>query len=127
MTSARDIVIHRAYSRPLPDVKGSRILVDRVWPRGIRKEDLNLDLWLRELAPSDALRTWFGHRVERWPEFDSRYRQELKGPEQAALLGQIRQLASEGPVLLIYGARDEDHNQAVVVRNVLLGRPPVKR
>ncbi|MGH7692577.1 MAG: DUF488 domain-containing protein [Candidatus Dormibacteria bacterium] len=124
MTAASNIIICRVYSRPLPDVKAPRILLDRIWPRGIRKEELELHLWLRELAPSDALRKWFGHQVERWPEFDRRYREELKRPEQAALLGQIRQLAREAPVLLLYGAHDEEHNQAVVVRNVLLGRPP---
>lgn len=98
---------------------GARVLVDRVWPRGVRKESLGLDLWLRELGPSDGLRKWFGHRPERWEEFRRRYRTELGHPQQHELLEQLADLAHKGPVTLLYSARDEQRNQAVVVREVL--------
>lgn len=101
---------------------GARVLVDRVWPRGVRKESLGLDLWLRELGPSDELRKWFGHRPERWEEFRRRYRTELRGGRQQELLGQLTELAQNGPVTLLYGARDEQRNQAVVLREVLQER-----
>lgn len=101
---------------------GARVLVDRVWPRGIRKESLGLDLWLRELGPSDELRKWFGHRPERWEEFRRRYRTELRGEQQQELLDQLAALTHKGPVTLLYSARDEQRNQAVVVREVLQER-----
>lgn len=101
---------------------GARVLVDRVWPRGIRRESLGLDLWLRDLGPSDELRKWFGHRPERWEEFRRRYRAELRGEQQQELLGQLVELAHKGPVTLLYSARDEQRNQAVVVREVLQER-----
>jgi uncharacterized protein YeaO (DUF488 family) len=98
---------------------GKRILVDRLWPRGIRKETLHLDLWLRQLAPSTALRKWFGHDPKRWEEFQRRYRAELRQPEQQAGLRELVTMARQGPVTLLYGARDEEHNEAVVLRHVL--------
>lgn len=98
------------------------MLVDRVWPRGIRKDDLKPDRWMREIAPSDELRHWFGHRAERWPEFQRRYRRELTGKAQRELLEQLVDLAGKGPLTLLYGARDEQRNQAVVLREVLLER-----
>ena len=103
---------------------GSRVLVDRVWPRGIRKESLGLDLWLRDLGPSTELRKWFGHRPERWEEFQRRYRAELKRGPQQALLDQLADLAGKGPLTLLYGARDEQRNQAVVIRDMLNERKP---
>lgn len=101
---------------------GTRVLVDRLWPRGVRKEALEHDLWLREVGPSDELRTWFGHRVDRWPEFARRYRAELAGPERSALVEQLVDLARRGPVTLLFGSRDEEHNQAAVLRDVVLER-----
>ena len=101
---------------------GARVLVDRVWPRGVRKDALGLDLWLRDLGPSTELRKWFGHRPERWDEFQRRYRAELAEPERAALLDQLADLSRRGAVTLLYGARDEEHNQAVVVRDALRER-----
>lgn len=100
-------------------VSGKRVLVDRVWPRGVSKDELHLDLWLRELGPSTELRKWFGHKTERWAEFQRRYRHELVNPKQKELLGQIVELARKGQVTLLYGAKDEEHNQAVVLRSVL--------
>ncbi len=95
-----------------------RVLVDRLWPRGVSKEKLRLDAWCKEIAPSDALRKWFDHRVERWDKFRESYRQELstKPIEVAGL----RAIAKTQPLLLIYGAKDEEHNQAVVLREYLL-------
>lgn len=98
---------------------GSRVLVDRLWPRGIRKDSLHLDLWLRDLGPSNELRHWFGHQPERWDEFRRRYREELRQDEQQTLLDQLAALSRQGPLTLLYSARDERHNQAVVVREAL--------
>ncbi len=113
------IKIQRVYGTAMP-TSGKRVLVDRVWPRGVRKEELHLDLWLRELGPSTELRKWFSHKPERWVEFQRRYRHELVHPKQKELLGQIVELARKGPVTLLYGAHDEAHNQAVVLRSVLM-------
>ncbi len=99
--------------------KGSRVLVDRLWPRGVRKESLASDLWLPDLGPSDELRKWFGHEPEKWDEFRRRYRHELGREPQQKLLDQVEALAREGPVTLLYSAKDEEHNQAVVIREVL--------
>jgi uncharacterized protein YeaO (DUF488 family) len=112
------IRLQRVYGESRP-AAGKRVLVDRVWPRGVRKESLAPDLWLRDLGPSDELRRWFGHRPDRWPEFERRYRAELTGPPQRDLLDQLVELARQGPVTLLYGARDEQRNQAVVLRSVI--------
>jgi uncharacterized protein YeaO (DUF488 family) len=108
--------IKRAYTQP--DKKdGARILVDRLWPRGLAKEKAKIDLWLKEIAPSAALRTWFGHDPDKWTEFKKRYRAELKkNDEQVAIL---KAAMKKGPVTLIYAAKDEEHNNAVVLRDVL--------
>jgi uncharacterized protein YeaO (DUF488 family) len=98
---------------------GKRVLVDRIWPRGVRKEALKLDLWLRELAPSNELRKWFGHDPRRWEEFKRRYRSELRRPERQELVNELLALARKGPVTLLYGARDEEHNEAVALREFL--------
>jgi uncharacterized protein YeaO (DUF488 family) len=113
-----DVRLHRVYE-PDEGAPGKRVLVDRVWPRGIKKESLHLDRWLPELGPSRDLRRWFGHRPERWEEFRLGYRAELKQPEQRRHLEELLALASEGPLILLYGARDTTHNQAVVIREVL--------
>lgn len=111
------INIKRAYEGSSPE-DGERYLVDRLWPRGVKKEDLLLTAWLKEIAPSTELRRWFGHDPVRWQEFTRRYRDELKSvPEDLQL---IRDAAKRGPLTLIYSAHDEEHNQAVVLRDYLL-------
>jgi uncharacterized protein YeaO (DUF488 family) len=114
--AASEISIARAYEAP---VKGreARLLVDRVWPRGLRREDLHLDGWIKEVAPSDALRKWFGHDPEKWEAFQERYRAELDRAPEA--VEKCLDWCRKGPVVLLYGARDEEHNQAVVLRDYL--------
>ena len=112
------IAIHRVYDSS-PTMAGKRVLVDRVWPRGIRKENLHLDLWMRDVAPSTALRKWFGHNPQRWDEFQRRYRAELRQPAQRAQLDELVAMARNSPVTLLYGARDEEHNQALALSRVL--------
>ena len=110
--------IKRVYDEPEKS-DGKRILVDRLWPRGLTKEHAHVDLWLKEIAPSNELRKWFAHDPEKWPEFQKRYKQELKSqPEQFALL---QNEASKGTVTLLYGAKDDEHNQAVVLLHMLRG------
>lgn len=98
-------------------VSGAVFLVDRVWPRGVRKAELRLDAWLRDVAPSTELRQWFGHRPERFPAFRERYRAELD--RNPAAVRPLLDAARRGPVTLLYGARDPEHNQAVVLRDYL--------
>lgn len=100
---------------------GTRVLVDRLWPRGVSKDAAAIDLWMKELAPSTELRKWFGHDTARWAEFQDRYTEEVRQHPDA--FGQLRALARKGLVTLVYSARDEEHNDAVVLRNLLLGRP----
>lgn len=108
--------LKRVYEDPAKS-DGTRILVDRLWPRGLTKEKAHVDLWLKEVAPTDDLRKWFGHDPARWPEFRARYRAELKHrTEQLTLL---RQAIAKGPATLVYGAKDEEHNQAVVLHELL--------
>jgi uncharacterized protein YeaO (DUF488 family) len=114
-----DIGLKRAYDAPAAS-DGTRILVDRLWPRGLKKEAAAIDHWFREIAPSNELRRWFGHDPERWQEFRRRYTAELK--HNAEELDALRRLARGRHVTLVYGARDEAHNQAVVLRDVLMGR-----
>lgn len=97
---------------------GCRILVDRLWPRGLKKEAARVDEWMKEIAPSNALRKWFGHKPERWAEFQKRYRAELVKKKE--LLQTLRAMERKhGTVTLLFGAKDEEHNQAVVLRNAL--------
>jgi uncharacterized protein YeaO (DUF488 family) len=110
--------LQRVYDPP-SGAAGKRVLVDRVWPRGVKKEDLHLDLWLKDVAPSTSLRKWFGHDPKRWQEFGKRYRAELRDPALKPQLDELRALARKGPVTLLYGARDREHNQAVVLRDLL--------
>jgi uncharacterized protein YeaO (DUF488 family) len=123
-TSAAGVQVDliRVYDARARRTTGVRVLVDRVWPRGIRKDDLKPDQWMREIAPSDELRHWFGHRPERWPEFQEKYRRELDGTVQQRFLAELVDLARSGRLTLLYGARDEERNQAVVLRQVLLER-----
>jgi len=109
---------------PASGADGTRILVDRLWPRGLRKEDAAIDYWFKDLAPSTALRQWFDHDVERWTEFRKRYRAELA--EQPQALADLRSLARIGPITLLFGAHDETHNNAVVLRELLGKRASVR-
>lgn len=114
-----EIKLVRAYDVGDQDV-GCRLLVDRLWPRGLSKEKLQLDEWLKELAPSTELRKWFGHRPERWAEFRKRYLAELK--DQSDEIDRLLKLAERRRTALIYGARDEQHNEAVVLKSLLESR-----
>jgi uncharacterized protein YeaO (DUF488 family) len=116
---AANVRLKRAYE-PAQSDDGSRILVDRLWPRGVSKADAALDQWMKEIAPSTELRQWFGHDPARWQEFQRRYAEEVR--QQPALLRQLRELAHNGPITLVYSAHDELHNDAVVLRQLLLGR-----
>lgn len=111
--------LKRAYEPAAPE-DGVRILIDRLWPRGVSKADAALDDWMKDIAPSTALRQWFGHEPKRWPEFQRRYKAELK--QHAGDLDRIRALAKKGTVTLVYSAHDEEHNDAVVLKNVLMGK-----
>lgn len=111
-----DVRLKRAYLPPSPE-DGVRVLVDRLWPRGVRKSDAAIDRWLKEVAPSTELRRWFGHDPSRWEEFRRRYRAELSG--NTAFLDELRAVAREGRLTLVYAARDELHNEAVLLRDVL--------
>jgi uncharacterized protein YeaO (DUF488 family) len=117
--TASNVRLKRAYEPP-EKTDGTRILVDRLWPRGVSKEAAKLDEWIKEIAPSSELRTWFGHDPRRWDEFRKRYRAELA--EHSETLKDLRRRAREGPITLVYSARDEIHNDAVVLRNVILDR-----
>ena len=98
---------------------GVRILVDRLWPRGMSKGTAHLDRWSRDISPSNELRKWFGHNPERWKEFEARYRRELKSRERREALKELKHLASKRTVTLLFGARDPEHNNAVVVEEML--------
>ncbi len=114
--------LKRAYEPPAPS-DGVRILVDRLWPRGVSKEQASLDEWEKDIAPSTELRKWFGHDPARWAEFQRRYRAELQQHDD--ILKHIRALAKAHTVTLVYSAHDEEHNDAVVLKDVLLeGRHP---
>jgi len=110
-----DVRIKRAYE-PVSDEDGQRVLIDRLWPRGISKDKAKLDQWLKDVAPSAALRKWFDHKPERWPEFQRRYRHEL---DTNPAMAELRSLAKKGRLTLVYGARDEAHNDAVVLAELL--------
>ena len=114
---ANHIRIKRAYEPPTDD-DGTRILIDRLWPRGVKKENLALDQWAKELSPSTELRQWFGHDPARWQEFRRRYAAELR--QRTDLLDPLRALARKGPITLVYSAHDEAHNNAVAMREFLL-------
>ena len=110
------ISLKRAYEKSA-HADGTRILVDRLWPRGLTKEKAAIDLWLKEIAPSTELRKWFSHDPKKWSGFRQRYEAELK--EHAPELEVIRQKAKRGPVTLIYAARDQEHNEAVILQELL--------
>lgn len=109
---AAPVALKRAYEPAVPE-DGQRVLVDRLWPRGVSKEKAAIDLWLKEIAPSTALRQWFGHDPALWGEFQQRYRAELDANSE--VVGQLRDVIRAGKTTLIYGAKDEAHNDAVVL------------
>lgn len=113
------ITLQRVYEGTGPQ-GNYRALVDRVWPRGLRRDELGLDEWARDLAPTTELRKWFNHVEERWDEFRRKYLAELAAPEQQARLEALLQAAGKRPLTLLYGAHDAEHNQAVVLRDALL-------
>jgi uncharacterized protein YeaO (DUF488 family) len=111
-----DVRVKRAYEPPSAE-DGYRVLIDRLWPRGVSKKHVELDDWKKELAPSGPLREWFGHEPSRFPEFRRRYIDELRA--NRFLLRELRALASAGPLTLVYAAHDREHNDAVVLAEVL--------
>ena len=113
------IKLKRAYEPPAPD-DGTRVLIDRLWPRGVRKSGAAIDDWMKEIAPSTELRKWFAHDPERWQEFRRRYKAELqRHPDE---FHRLRALAQHGRITLVFSARDEAHNDAVVLKELLLER-----
>src|ERR1044071_5970501 len=113
------IKLKRAYEKPARD-DGERILVERLWPRGLTKLQAKIDLWLKEVAPSTELRQWFGHDPEKWDEFGRRYQKELKQKDD--LIKLLKRKAKAGTITLIYAARDEEHNGALVLKRFLQKR-----
>ncbi len=116
--SKPQVRIKRVYDPPSEE-DGQRVLVDRLWPRGLKREDARLDDWLREIAPSDELRRWFGHDPARWEEFARRYRQELADGAHQTALERLRERTQYGPLTLLYAAKDAEQNNARVLREVL--------
>lgn len=108
--------IKRVYEKPEPE-DGTRILVDRLWPRGLTKEKAQVDIWLKNIAPTTELRKWFGHDPEKWKEFQKRYLIELKNNDEQVSI--LKDEIKKGPVTLIYGAKDEEHNEALFLKNYL--------
>jgi uncharacterized protein YeaO (DUF488 family) len=115
-----DVRLKRAYEPALAS-DGYRVLIDRLWPRGVSREKAHLDEWARELAPSGTLRTWFGHDPARFAQFRLRYAEELA--EQESKLRELRRRARNGTLTLVYGARDTEHNDAVVLAEILRREP----
>jgi uncharacterized protein YeaO (DUF488 family) len=117
--AAANVKLKRAYE-PAAQSDGLRILVDRLWPRGVSKAEAAVDRWEKDISPTTALRKWFGHDPARWPEFHSRYAAEVR--EHPETLRRLRALARRHPITLVYSAHDEVHNDAVVLRDLVLGR-----
>ncbi|MGH2498396.1 MAG: DUF488 domain-containing protein [Ktedonobacteraceae bacterium] len=113
------VALKRVYDAP-ESSDGTRVLVERLWPRGLSKERAHVDLWMKEIAPSRELRTWFGHDPEKYTEFRRRYETELASQTGQAALARLRELAKQGPVTLVFAARDTEHTNAVVLRDLLL-------
>jgi uncharacterized protein YeaO (DUF488 family) len=113
------IKVKRVYEKP-SRTDGLRVLVDRLWPRGLSKKRAAVKVWLKDLAPSTELRKWFGHDPEKWKQFQVRYRKELRERKEALKL--LKQKSEEHTVTLLYGARDEEHNEALVLKKILEGR-----
>lgn len=119
---APDINVRRVYEDPAPD-DGARVLVDRIWPRGLRKDAARLDEWAKDLAPSTQLRTWYGHDPAKFGEFRRRYQAELAQPGPAAALARLRERAEAGPVTLLTATRDVAISQAAVLAGLLRSSP----
>jgi uncharacterized protein YeaO (DUF488 family) len=119
-----DVRLKRAYEPALAS-DGYRVLIDRLWPRGVSREKAHLDEWARELAPSGTLRTWFGHDPARFARFRLRYAEELA--EQESKLRELRRRARTGTLTLVYGARDIEHNDAVALAEILRREPPAQK
>lgn len=115
---AHPVQVRRVYEQPGPD-DGRRVLVDRVWPRGLSKDAAHLDEWCKQVAPSTELRTWYGHEPPRYEEFARRYRAELAEPERAAALDHLRDLAAAGPLTLLTATKRSDISQAAVLADLL--------
>ena len=115
------IEIQRIYENNQSE--GTRILVDRVWPRGISKEDANLDFWLKELAPTTELRKWFNHEPSKFEAFKEKYKQELESGDQQEALNKLKEIYKENKqtLIILYGAKDEKHNQAIVLKEIVDG------
>jgi uncharacterized protein YeaO (DUF488 family) len=113
------IHLKRVYEKPSRK-DGLRVLVDSLWPRGMTKERAAVKLWLKDVAPSTELRKWFGHDLAKWKQFQARYRKELREKKDALEL--LKQKSEEHTVTLVYGARDEEHNEALVLKKILEGR-----
>jgi uncharacterized protein YeaO (DUF488 family) len=111
-----EIKLKRVYKKSAKE-DGIRILVDRLWPRGLTKQKANVDIWLKEIAPSTELRKWFHHDPEKWKEFKKRYRLELRSKEEEIKL--LKKELKNGTVTLVYGAKDEEHNEALVLKELL--------
>ena len=119
MTKQRSMIaIKRVYDEPEPG-DGTRVLVDRLWPRGLSKERAHVDIWLKEIAPSDELRTWYGHGPEKFAEFRRRYEAELVSATGQVALAKLRDLAMQGQITLVFAAHDTEHANAVVLRDLL--------
>jgi len=110
------VKLKRVYAQP-EKTDGKRVLVDRLWPRGVRKEDAGLDLWLKDIAPSDDLRKWFSHDPSKWLEFRERYRHELK--DKPDMIEELKKAARQGTITLLYAAKDADRNNAVVLKEMI--------
>jgi uncharacterized protein YeaO (DUF488 family) len=119
------VALKRAYNSPAAS-DGARVLVERLWPRGVKKETAKIDLWLKDLAPSTELRKWFHERPSMWRQFRDRYMQELCSPEASAALDQLYELVARKNVTLVFGSRDTEHNSAVILKDLLDGmrKPP---
>lgn len=116
MSQPYDIKLKRAYEAPSP-ADGTRILVERLWPRGLTKQKAALDYWHKEIAPSPALRKWYGHHTDKWSEFQRRYRAELDANEDG--VKGLRALCAKGPVSFIFAAKDEERNSAIALKDYL--------
>jgi uncharacterized protein YeaO (DUF488 family) len=108
--------VKRVYDKPAKE-DGMRILVDRLWPRGLTKQKAAIDFWMKEIAPSTELRKWFGHDPDKWSEFRKKYLKELKANKDPVLV--LKEHLKKGPVTLVYGARDQEHNEALVLKELL--------
>jgi uncharacterized protein YeaO (DUF488 family) len=112
------VKVKRIYDFPRPSKDdGKRVLIDRLWPRGLRKDEVAVDEWMKEIAPSSQLRKWFGHDPAKWEEFRRRYRQELEGKKD--FIEELRRDARHGTVTILYSARDTEHNNALVVKDLI--------